>query len=531
VNAVQHDARGEEPLARAWAAISGRPATFEPEEEAARREIVARSFSAQLDACVAAFHPSMQDLLGGDLGRPSLRRVLVELLAHFPVYRTYDTGDALSTSERVYIDSAIEGARKTCLATDRWAVDLLDRWLHSSPDQAIHRFQQLSAPVAAKSVEDTAFYRYGRLISRNDVGFNMENFAENAAAFHKKAKRRREHLPHAMLATATHDHKRGEDLRARLAVLSEHAEEWAVMLPRWIERSAGLRSAGAPSNGDIAMLLQMIVGAWPLDLDRRDKEGRIAFAKRLAGWQRKALREAKLESDWAAINEPYEATAQGYLMGLLAEARDSGLLGEIADFVDRIAGAGAINGLAQLLLKLTAPGVPDIYQGTEYWDFSLVDPDNRRPVDYAARASTLDKGSIDTLGATWRDGRIKQAILARTLDLRRRSEEVFSVGSYEPVSAEGPMADHVVAFVRRHGDKVVLVVTPRLPTKLMRAADTIALDPLAWKGTVLRLKSPPHGLVDAFSGARIDVPANGLPLAMVCGGVPVALLCTENATS
>ena len=531
VNAVQHDASGEEPLARAWAAISGRPATFEPEEEAARREIVARSFSAQLDACVAAFHPSMQDLLGGDLGRPTLRRVLVELLAHFPVYRTYDTGDALSTGERAYIDSAIEGARKTCLATDRWAVDLLDRWLRSSPDRAIHRFQQLSAPVAAKSVEDTGFYRYGRLISRNDVGFNMESFAEDAAAFHEKAQRRREHLPHAMLATSTHDHKRGEDLRARLAVLSEHADEWAAVLPRWIERSAGLRSAGAPSNGDVAMLMQMIVGAWPLDLDRRDKEGRIAFAKRLAGWQQKAVREAKLKSDWAAIDELYEAAAQGFLMGLVADAQDPGLLDEIAAFVDRIAGAGAINGLAQLLLKLAVPGVPDVYQGTEYWDFSLVDPDNRRPVDYAARASTLGKATIDALGATWRDGRIKQAILARTLDLRRRNEEVFSVGTYESVPVEGPMADHVVAFIRRHGAKMVLAVVPRLPTRLMRAADTIALDPLAWKGTVLRLKPSPQGLIDVFSGAAIDVPANGLPLATVCGGVPVALLCTKNATS
>jgi (1->4)-alpha-D-glucan 1-alpha-D-glucosylmutase len=528
VNAVQHDGRGERALAEAWATISGRPAAFAPEEEAARREIVARSFSAQLDACVAALHPSLQHLLGGDLGHPTLRRVLIELLAHFPVYRTYGTGDMLSPSEGQYMDSAIEGARKTCLATDRWAVELLHRWLRTSPDQAIHRFQQLSAPVAAKSVEDTAFYRYGRLLSRNDVGFNIECFAEEAPAFHEKARRRREHLPQAMLATATHDHKHGEDVRARLAVLSERAEQWTALATRWIERSAPLRSADAPSKGDIAMLLQMIVGAWPLDLDRQDRAGRAAFAARLAGWQGKALREAKLESDWAAVNEPYEAAAQRFLKALLADAERPELLDEIAGFVDAIAAAGAVNGLSQLLLKLTVPGVPDIYQGTEYWDFSLVDPDNRRPVDYATRATTLGRVPVGALAARWRDGRIKQAILACTLDLRRRNEEVFGAGSYEPVSAEGPMADRVVAFIRRHGDSMLLTVVPRLPTDLMGDPDTIALDAPSWKNTVLRLEPPLQGLIDVFSGAAVDVPAVGLPLAAVCGAVPVGLVCSAD---
>jgi len=526
VNAVQHDGRGERILAQAWATVSGRSATFAPEEEAARREIVARGFSAQLDACVAVLHPSMQDLLGGDLGHPTLRRVLVELLAHFPVYRTYGTGDALSPSEGEHVDSAIEGARRTCLATDRWAVDLLHRWLRSSPEQAIHRFQQLSAPVAAKSVEDTAFYRYGRLLSRNDVGFNVERFAEEAPAFHERARRRHAHLPRAMLATATHDHKHGEDVRARLAVLSERAEEWAALVRRWIERSAPLRSAHAPSAGDIAMLLQMIVGAWPLDLDWQDKAGRAAFAERLAGWQQKALREAKLESDWAAVNEPYEAAAQRFLKALLDDAERPELLEEIAGFVDAIAAAGAVNGLAQLLLKLTVPGVPDIYQGTEYWDFSLVDPDNRRPVDYEMRAATLGRAPVGALAASWRDGRVKQAILVQTLDLRRWNEDVFSAGSYEPVSAEGPMADRVVAFMRRLGDRMLLTVVPRIPTDLMGDAGTIALDARSWKNTVLRLTPPSQGLIDVFGGAVVDVPAGGLPLAAVCGAVPVGLVCS-----
>jgi hypothetical protein len=199
VNLVQHDPRGEAALARAWAQASGRLAAFAPEEELAWREIVARSFSAQLESCVRACHPSLQDLLGGDLGRATLSRALLELLAHFPIYRTYGRGDALTPDERAHIDAAIDRARRSCLATDRWAVDLLQCWFNSSPHESIHRFQQLSAPVVAKAVEDTAFYRYGRLLSRNDVGFNIERFAGEASAFHAAAQARRKHFPHAFI--------------------------------------------------------------------------------------------------------------------------------------------------------------------------------------------------------------------------------------------------------------------------------------------------------------------------------------------
>jgi malto-oligosyltrehalose synthase len=528
VNVVQHDPSGEGALARAWAQASGRSAAFAPEEELARREIVARSFSAQLEACARACHSSLQHLLGGDLGLATLSRALAEVLAHFPIYRTYGRGDALAPGERAFIDEAIHGARRSCLATDRWAVDLLQCWFNSSPHESIHRFQQLSAPVAAKAVEDTAFYRYGRLLSRNDVGFNIERFAGEASAFHAAAQERHKHFPHALLATATHDHKRGEDVRARLAVLSERADEWTSLLPGWIERSAPLRSGDAPSAGDIAMLLQMIIGAWPLDLDREDASGRRAFAGRLSAWQQKALREAKLRSDWAAPDEAYEAVANQFLMKLLVEAQIPQLLDEIAAFVERIAPAGVVNGLAQLLLKLTAPGVPDIYQGTDFWDFSLVDPDNRRPVDYAARAVLLGKGeSMEALAATWRDGRIKQAILARTLDLRRRHEHVFSEGSYEPVHVEGPMSGHVVSFIRHHGQTAVLAVAPRLPFRLMCQTGRIALHPSAWNNTVLQGAPRMPALFDAFSGAEIDIPQGGLPVATVCGVIPVALLCTR----
>ncbi len=257
VNALQHDASGEAPLATAWAALSGRPADFAPEEQAARREIVARSFSAQLEACAAAFPP-------GEIARPTLRRVLTELLAHFPVYRTYGADGVFSPADRAVLQRAADGARKTCLATDRWAVDAVLRLFGSAAGKlAIARFQQLSAPVAAKAVEDTAFYRYGRLLSRNDVGFDVETFSLDADAFHARVAARAAGHPQSMLATATHDHKRGEDVRARLAVLSGMADEWALLQAGWVAASKPLCTDDAPAPGDVAMLLQTVVGAWP----------------------------------------------------------------------------------------------------------------------------------------------------------------------------------------------------------------------------------------------------------------------------
>jgi len=482
VSALQHDALGEARLAGAWSSLSGRPAEFAPEEQAARREIVARSFSAQLEACAAALPPSA-------IARPTLGRVLTELLVHFPVYRTYGVQGSLSPVDREALQRAADGARKTCLATDRWAVDAVLRLFTESPGRqvAIARFQQLSAPVAAKAVEDTAFYRYGRLLSRNDVGFDVETFALDAADFHARVIARAATHPHSMLATATHDHKRGEDVRARLAVLSGMADEWADLLTRWIDTSKPLRTDGAPAAGDIAMLLQTVVGAWPFDLDPDDRAGRAEFAERLVAWQQKALREAKLFSDWAAVDEAYEDAVRRFTLALIADGALPDQLQEIADFVRRIAPAGAVNGLVQCLLRLTVPGVPDLYQGTEFWDFSLVDPDNRRPVDFSARAATLAGNDLQALASHWRDGRIKQALIAELLALRRRVPELFAEGSYEPVAVEGAAAESMIAFVRHHREHWLLVAAPRLPFRLLHHSDGIALAPEVLKDTTLRL--------------------------------------------
>jgi (1->4)-alpha-D-glucan 1-alpha-D-glucosylmutase len=527
VSALQHDASGEVRLAEAWAALSGRPADFAVEELQARREILARSFGAQLDACAAAFE-------GGELARPALRRVLGELLAHFPVYRTYGHDGVLSAADLAVLRQAADGARRTALATDRWAIDVaVGLFASCRHARAVARFQQLSAPVAAKAVEDTAFYRYGRLLSRNDVGFDMNCFALDSAGFHRRMLARAASHPRAMLATATHDHKRGEDVRARLAVLSGMAVEWTVLQERWIAAASPLQDNGAPAAGDIAMLLQTVVGAWPLDLDVGDRVARQAFAERLAQWQQKALREAKLRSDWAAVDETYEAAARRFALALVGEAALPDLLREIASVVGRIAPSGALNGLAQCLLRLTVPGVPDLYQGTELWDFSLVDPDNRRPVDWPRRLAGPTSQSVEDLARQWRDGRIKQALIGRVLNVRRRLPQLFAEGDYRPVSVEGPLADAVVAFERRRGDGWMLAICPRLPQRLPLADDGITLGtgdraPAEWRETsILPAEVPRQGVTDALYGRFRSFAAGRTSLGAVCPALPLGMLWTS----
>jgi malto-oligosyltrehalose synthase len=454
VSALQHDPAARPILDEAWARLTGRPADFSTEEIAARREILARHFSAPLEACVRAFdRRSKSDPAGADVSRPALRRVLTEMLVNFPIYRGYGTAH-----DAPFVQQAADAARASGVPGDHWLVDVLKHWL-AEPGDASRRFHQLSAPLAAKAVEDTAFYRYGPLLSRNDVGFDAGRFGWPAEAFHAVMQRRAAERPHALLATATHDHKRGEDVRARLAVLSERPERWNERLARWLEQAEPLRSDGLPSTADIAMLLQTIVGAWPIDLSLEDDTGRAAFVQRLQRWQQKAVREAKLESGWSTPDPIYERAARTLLHRLLIDLAGVHLRGELFAFVQEIAPAGVINSLAQTLLRLTVPGVPDLYQGTDLWDFSLVDPDNRRPIDFARRQKLLGI-------ATARDGAIKQALIVQTLALRKAMPELFAQGSYEPVAAEGPLANHVVAFLRRHDSDAIIVVVPRLPTGL-----------------------------------------------------------------
>ena len=529
VSAVQHDPGAAPALSALWAALSGGSPDFRPEEVAARREILDSGFAAQLDSAVGALHcVALLDPATRDVSRPAIRRALIELLAHFPTYRSYAGDGQRPSGDEAMFTRAVKGATSARGPARPEVVRLIVSWLSApgNPAQrvAATRFQQLSAPVAAKAVEDTAFYRYGRLLSRNDVGFDAARLGSEPAEFHRLAMERRARFPNSMLATATHDHKRGEDVRARLAVLSECPEAWAEAVRGWMERNRRHRTSDdAPSSGDEAMLYQMIVGAWPTMLGTGDRPGRREFMKRLAGWQEKALHEAKLRTSWTSPDAEYERAARGFLEAVMG---DDGFAAEAAGFADRIGPAGAVNGLAQAVLKLTVPGVPDFYQGTEFWDQSLVDPDNRRPVDFDAREATLNAELAPAaLVRDWRDGRVKQAVIARVLSLRRAAPPLFARGDYVPLTAFGPNAKRVIAFARRQGDSALLVIVPRLSLGLMGEAGSPSLSRAAWGDTAIELPAwlGGRGLRDAIGGAEIRAEAR-LAIGRVLETFPMVVL-------
>jgi (1->4)-alpha-D-glucan 1-alpha-D-glucosylmutase len=541
---VLHDPAGEAPLTALWTNETHRTAVFDIEAREARRQILRDNLSSELHATAAALkRVAVRDLTTRDFTLTALRRALTEVLVHFPVYRLYVAGTGRSADDKRILDWALAGARRTVRATELPLLELLDGWLggealRSLPPAlrrerlaAAVRFQQLSAPTAAKSVEDTAFYRYGRLISRNEVGSDPTRFAVTPQSFHGSARARARHFPAALLATATHDHKRGEDCRARLAVLSELPEAWATAVHRWMRLNATLRReiAGGPAPGPSAqlMLYQTLVSAWPIGLSPADEAGVQAFLERVADWQLKALREAKRRTDWAVPNTEYETACRDFIFACMAPDRPSHLRQDIADFAARIAPAGAANGLAQLVLRCAAPGIPDLYQGTEFWDLSLVDPDNRRPVDWRARVDALAVADDPAaLLPQWQDGRVKQAVLHRALALRQARPLVFAEGDYLPLTVEGPRAAHVLAFVRRHRSGCVIGIVTRLPAALLGEAALPLVPAAEWGGTDLVL--PPSSAARAWrevlTGTGLTASNDRLPVAEVLSRLPVALL-------
>lgn len=498
VGALLHDPAGEAPLTRLWTGWTGRSGDFEAEQRAARRRIADELLTSEVSATALALHRvARSSLATRDVTLAALRRVLIEVLAHFPIYRLYAHRHGRSAAEQALMAQVCEAARASCRPAERYLVDLVDRWLGGEPPtaasrraerrlrlRAITKFQQLSSPLAAKAVEDTAFYRHGALLSRNEVGADPAQFALEPAAFHDECRRRRRRFPCAMLTTATHDHKRGEDARARLAVLSEVPDAWAPAVGDWRALNAGLRPGNAPSPADEYMLYQTVVGHWPLDLRDDDAAGLAAYAGRVAGWLVKAVREAKLRSSWLQPDSAYEEACAAFARALLDPSHR--FAASARRFVERIASAGAANGLSQTLLRLTAPGVPDLYQGTESWDFSMVDPDNRRPVEDPADAALDRPAPFAELLRHWRDGRVKQRLIAVALGLRARHPELFTHGAYVPLAAKGPRADRLVAFARVARGPALLVVACRTVADLVdRNAPSVAVR--QWQGTTLAL--------------------------------------------
>src|SRR5450830_229965 len=487
---LQHDPRGEQPLTELWSSLSERPAEFAEEARLARQQILAGGLAGDCESVAQALlQVARDDLMSRDLTLGAIRRALQALIVHYPVYRTYINAHGRPAEDEVFFQQALAGARTTLGEADWPVLDCLQQWLGGQPwrerppgrqrkllKHACVRFQQLTSPTAAKAVEDTAFYRSAVLLSRNDVGFSTEHFSAPVEDFHAANRARLEHFPDNLLTSATHDHKRGEDSRARLAVLSEVGPWYVEQVQGFRELAQALRDdPQAPSAADELILYQALLGSWPLTLSSDDSAGLRDYAERLWQWQNKALREAKLHSSWSAPNEAYEQACRDFLEALLTRPVGLPLRQALVATLEKIAPAGALNSLAQCLLRMTVPGVPDLYQGNEFWDFSLVDPDNRRPVDFTARQQALQHStSPRALLTDWRSGRLKQALIARTLAVRAEYGRVFSRGDYQPLDVLGEQAEHVLAFMRGTPTQRAIVIVPRL------AAGLLASDQLPW---------------------------------------------------
>lgn len=540
VGALLHEGGGEAALFQGWAQIAADARSPGDWLIDARRTLLQRHFGAERNALL--------DVLArlathGPSGwtRAALAKALDALVAHYPTYRSYVEDGTRQAEDQVWFDRARRAAERgdgrAASVVDASDVHLtllaqLDRWLGgeapASEDArtAVQRFQQLTPPLAAKSLEDTVFYRYGCLLSRNEVGSHPDVFAASVEAFHAANLRRARAHPLGLLATATHDHKRGEDVRARLAVLSEMPDVWLQACRNWLaELNGGLPEAG-PALAFRYMLMQALVGAWPPSLSANDAAGVGEYLERIGTWALKALREGKQLSSWTQPDTGQEAACMALIDSLAPGQRGHEVLQGVEQFVRRIEPAAIANGLVQTALQLTCPGVPDTYQGTEYRDFTLVDPDNRRAVDYAARARTFAQLPPLAPGQwpaqAWSDGRVKQALTARLLALRHERSDAFS-GAYRPLWPK-PDVPQLVAFSR--GTDVVVIAGVKRAAALQADRDGMPVaSPDFWGDAVVSLPGEPAVWEDVLRGRRLESLGAQPRVADVLPGFPLTVLC------
>lgn len=476
---------------------------------------------------------AQRDRASRDFTQTGLRDALREVIACFPVYRSYVSAQGVREDDRRYVNEAIEAAIARNPVTEPLVFHFIRDMVLQRPsrffsdaDRAAQlkfagRFQQLTAPVTAKGIEDTAFYLYNRLISLNEVGGDPNHLGVPPAELHDYLRDRQVKWPFALSPLSTHDTKRSEDVRARINVLSEIPDEWASHVADWVRLNGPhktmLGSAAAPDANDEYLLYQTLVGAWPFG--PMDDAGRAAFTQRIQAYMEKAIREAKAHTSWTRPNPEYEAAVKAFVAKILDPRTAADFLDGFIPFQRRISQWGLFNSLSQALLRLTAPGAPDTYQGTELWDFSLVDPDNRRPVDYELRRKLLtdvqsrfdanaDRAPFPSELLDARDdGRIKLLLTWRVLLLRRQKPGLFTAGEYLPAQVTGTRADHVFAFARRHGNDCAIVIVPRFFANLMPDARDTPLGARVWGDTRVAIPAtrPASRLSDVFTGTPIDI--------------------------
>ncbi|MEQ8965811.1 MAG: malto-oligosyltrehalose synthase, partial [Azospirillaceae bacterium] len=539
------DPAGVRAAVRVFQALTGDRRRFETVVIETKRLIMRTALAAELSVLANGLNRlAKTDRDTRDYSLTGLREALANVVAHFPVYRSYVGEAGADDSDRAVIARAVGAARRAAATPDTSIYDFLEAVLTTdiagtgrsqqrpaarAAVALARKAQQYTGPVTAKAMEDTAFYRWVPFVALNEVGGEPGHPPAGLDTFHAENAARRAYWPVSMVATATHDTKRGEDTRARLCVLSELPRVWTDRVRRWRRLAADLRVGEgpdvAPSPADELLVFQTVVGAWPLGLDPGDGDGLAAFCDRVAGYMEKAMREAKARTSWAVNDPAYERAVADYVAGLLDPARPPALLGEMAGLVAEIAEAGAVNGLAQTVMKLTVPGLPDLYQGTEFWDFSLVDPDNRRPVDFEARAAALaEAGSAPNADAiaervaAWRDGRVKQAIAARLLRLRAERPALFAEGDYRPLRVGGEAPNRVVAYTRSHGGATLVVAVPRLVAGRLIEGERLRVD---WGDTALDLADLDGASVtDILTGTR-HTASQTTPLAELTATAPV----------
>lgn len=523
----------------------------------AQHMILRRSLASELSVVATVLTRIAQaDRHTRDLTYNILRQSLAEVIACFPVYRTYVTDTASDTDKR-YIDWAIATARRRRTAGEAPAFDFIRAALLMELPVATDslrrqlrnfamKFQQVTAPITAKGIEDTSLYRFNRLTSLNEVGGEPDAYGSTVRAFHADSQHRARFWPQEMLGTSTHDTKRSEDVRARINVLSEMTQAWRKTIERWARinrlRKREVEGQTAPSLNDEYLLYQTLVGSWPLE--DLDEAGLNAYRERIEGYMIKATREAKSRTSWANVNGEYEEALLQFIRSML-EPRDlNAFLTDFGAFQHRISRYGLLNAMSQALCKLTAPGVPDIYQGNEIWDFSLVDPDNRRPVDYTKRRRMLaelesidmdtcvDRGLIGSLVTSMHDGRCKLFVTWKVLQFRRDHSALFRDGEYLPLRVSGEYAANVCAFARRHEGKLAVTVAPRLYLRLLGPErDAAPLGEDVWGDTVIELPKEflePVPLKNLMDGQIVPTSRTGsriiVRLADALRNFPVGLL-------
>jgi 4-alpha-glucanotransferase/(1->4)-alpha-D-glucan 1-alpha-D-glucosylmutase len=548
VNGLFVDPAAETRMTRTYHGFIRDATGFEEVARRARRQVLRAALASELTVLTSRLaRISRADRHTRDFTFTTLRDGLAEVIAAFPVYRTY-IDDEVRPEDRRYIEWAVAKARAGSLAADVSVFDFIRDALAGelparSPAVAAaarhfaRKVQQLTAPVMAKGVEDTALYVYNRLVSLNDVGGDPAEFGFPPARFHQASAHRARRWPHTMLATSTHDNKRSEDVRARINVLSEMAAAWRLQVHKWNRmnqsKKALVDGEPVPSRNDEYLLYQTLIGSFPPDQPRG--AALRQYRDRITAYMQKAAREAKSRTSWARVNEPYEAATTAFVHAILDETHANPFLDDFRAAVEPVIWIGFLNSLSVAAVKYTSPGVPDTYQGNEIWDFSLVDPDNRRPVDYKRRQAMLAKlqalgaspgAAVDEIFAELGAGRAKLYVTWRLLRLRAAHEALFLKGGYTAVRARGEHARHVVAFARRHEGAVTVTIAPRLIAGLGIGTGELPCGIAVWGDARIELPFLDEGTVlrDVFTGREHRVTADGLALGDLLERAPVSVL-------